>query len=209
MSKSKSVPNLNRAREEDRSRPNQSKRPPSVTRNDRKDSNLLDAGGETMYKPSLPSLRIESTDLSPNGMGAGESVNQSAKAIDEPEMAVSDPTEDDRQKAQKVFDDNEDFISKDRAAAWMGEEGTIRQRTLRVFMELFDFEGQSNVTSLRHVCEKLLLRAETQQLDRILVAFSKRWCEYNPNHGFKSADAIHTFCCSIMLLNTDLHMADN
>jgi len=208
MSKSKSVPNLNRAREEARPRPGQSKRPPSVTRNDRRDSNLLDAGGETMYKPSLPSLRIESAEPSPNGMGAGESVNQSAKSIDEPEVIVGDPTEDDRQKARKIFDGIEDFISKDRAAAWMGEEGTVRQRTLRAFMELFDFEGQSIVASLRQVCERLLLRAETQQLDRILVAFSKRWCECNPNHGFKSVDVIHTICYSIMLLNTDLHMAD-
>jgi hypothetical protein len=156
-------------------------------------------------------------------MDTGESVNHSAKSIDEPEIVVGDPTEDDRQKAQKIFEGNEDFIQKDRAAAWMGEEGIVRQRTLRAYMELYDFENQSIVASLRQVCQRLLLRAETQQVDRILVAFSKRWCDCNPSHGFKStgksralvnlavaneSDVIHTICYSIILLNTDLHMAD-
>ncbi|AEO67675.1 uncharacterized protein THITE_2144965 [Thermothielavioides terrestris NRRL 8126] len=210
VSKSKSVPNLNKAREEARlsSRPD-SKRSPSA-RNDRGDSSALspEAGAEPRYKHSVPSLRVDSAEPSPNGMGTGESINQSAKSIDEPEIIVGDPTEDDRQKAQKIFDGNEDFIQKDRAAAWMGEEGIVRQRTLRAYMELYDFEGQSILASMRQVCQRLLLRAETQQLDRILVAFSKRWCECNANHGFKSTDVIHTICYSIILLNTDLHMAD-
>ncbi|KAK4150994.1 hypothetical protein C8A00DRAFT_17554 [Chaetomidium leptoderma] len=210
VSKSKSVPNLNR--EARLSARRDSKRSPFI-RTDRRDSNTLglpaDVGSEaTMYKHSVPSLRIDSAEPSPKGTGTGESINQSAKSIDEPEIVVGDPTEDDRQKAQKMFEGNEDFIQKDRAAAWMGEEGIVRQRTLRAYMELYDFENQSVVASLRQVCQRLLLRAETQQVDRILVAFSKRWCDCNPSHGFKSTDVIHTICYSIILLNTDLHMAD-
>ncbi|KAL2127127.1 hypothetical protein VTI74DRAFT_11275 [Chaetomium olivicolor] len=211
VSKSKSVPNLNRAREEARlSTRKDSKRSPSA-RDDRRDSNTLGLpieAGETTNKHSVPSLRIDSAEPSPKGVAAGESVNHSSKSIDEPEIVVGDPTEDDRQKAQKIYEGNEDFIQKDRAAAWMGEEGIVRQRTLRAYMELYDFENQSIVASLRQVCQRLLLRAETQQVDRILVAFSKRWCDCNPNHGFKSTDVIHTICYSIILLNTDLHMAD-
>jgi hypothetical protein len=187
VSKSKSVPNLNR--EARLSARLDSRRSPSA-RNDHRDSNTLglpnETGGETMYKHSVPSLRIDSAEPSPKGMDTGESVNHSAKSIDEPEIVVGDPTEDDRQKAQKIFEGNEDFIQKDRAAAWMGEEGIVRQRTLRAYMELYDFENQSIVASLRQVCQRLLLRAETQQVDRILVAFSKRWCDCNPSHGFKS-----------------------
>ncbi|KAK3385198.1 hypothetical protein B0H63DRAFT_180202 [Podospora didyma] len=168
-------------------------------------------GGSTetiRYAPSLPSLRIDSAEPSPSGMGTTESANQSSKSIDEPDFVVGDPTEDDRQKAQKMFDGNEDFIGKEKAAAWMGEEGIVRQRTLRAFLDLFDFEDTSIVASLRQVCQRLLLRAETQQVDRILVAFTRRWCDCNPNHGFKASDIIHTICYSIILLNTDLHMAD-
>ncbi|KAM0546690.1 hypothetical protein ACHAPJ_010727 [Fusarium lateritium] len=164
----------------------------------------------TDYKSALsapPSVRIESSaDPSPKVLGTFDSIKN--KGIDEPEFVIGDPTEDDRQKAQKIYDGNEDFIQKEKAASWMGEEGPIRQRTLQAYMDLYDFTGHSIVHALRQVCGRLVFRAETQQVDRILVAFSKRWCDCNPNHGFKATDVIHTICYSIMLLNTDLHMAD-
>ncbi|KAH8903276.1 hypothetical protein BR93DRAFT_953366 [Coniochaeta sp. PMI_546] len=157
---------------------------------------------ETLYQSahSLPSVKVESAEPSPE--------LKASKSIDEPDFVVGDPTEDDMQKAQKIYDGNEDFIQRERAAAWMGEEGPVRQRTLRAYMDLYDFQDKSVVASLRQVCNRLVLRAETQQVDRILVAFAKRWCDCNPNHGFKATDVIHTICYSIMLLNTDLHMAD-
>lgn len=135
---------------------------------------------ETPYQSahSLPSVKVESGEPSP--------VLNDAKSIDEPHFVVGDPTEDDMQKAQKIYDGNEDFIQRERAAAWMGEEGPVRQRTLRAYMDLYDFQEKSVVASLRQVCNRLVLRAETQQVDRILVAFSKRWCDCNPNHGFKT-----------------------
>ncbi|KAF4982710.1 hypothetical protein FZEAL_1737 [Fusarium zealandicum] len=157
--------------------------------------------------PPTPSVRIEtSADPSPKVLGTFDAIK--AKSIDEPDFVIGDPTEDDKQKAQKIYDGNEDFIQKEKAASWMGEEGPIRQRTLQAYMELYDFTGQSIVHALRQVCGRLVFRAETQQVDRILVAFSKRWCDCNPNHGFAVTDVIHTVCYSIMLLNTDLHMAD-
>ncbi|KAG6061549.1 hypothetical protein E4U17_001059 [Claviceps sp. LM77 group G4] len=132
----------------------------------------------------------------------------SYKPLDEPEYVLGEPTEDDRLKAQKIYDGGEDFIQKDKAAAWMGEQGPIRQRTLQAYMELYNFRDQSILGSLRRMCERLVLKAETQQVDRILVAFSKRWCDCNTQHGFKATDVIHTICYSIMLLNTDLHVAN-
>lgn len=142
----------------------------------------------TDYKSALsapPSVRIEgSADPSPKVMGTFDTIKN--KGIDEPEFVIGDPTEDDRQKAQKIYDGNEDFIQKEKAASWMGEEGPIRQRTLQAYMDLYDFTSQSIVQALRQVCGRLIFRAETQQVDRILVAFSKRWCDCNPNHGFKA-----------------------
>jgi hypothetical protein len=123
-------------------------------------------------------VKVESAEPSPE--------LKASKSIDEPDFVVGDPTEDDLQKAQKIYDGNEDFIQRERAAAWMGEEGPVRQRTLRAYMNLYDFQDKSVVASLRQVCNRLVLRAETQQVDRILVAFAKRWCDCNPNHGFKT-----------------------
>ena len=133
---------------------------------------------------SLPSVRIDNTDARPK-FGGGS-------PLDEPDVTVGEPTEDDRQKAQRIFDGNEDFIQKEKAAAWMGEEGLVRQRVLRAYIDLYDFANLSVLSSLRQICSRLVFRAETQQVDRILVAFSNRWCECNPNHGFKSMG----LCCS-------------
>lgn len=137
-------------------------------------------------KPSsrTPELRVQ-TAVEPKSKPKIV-VKVEAKGLDEPEFVVGDPTEDDRSKAQKIFDGNEDFIQKEKAASWMGEEGPVRQRTLQAYMELYDFANQSVVFSLRQICGRLVFRAETQQVDRILVAFSKRWCDCNPNHGFKA-----------------------
>lgn len=134
---------------------------------------------------SLPSVKVDepdSPDKNTRKMGSNHTT-----PIDEPGgFVVGDPTEDDRQKAQKIFDGNEDFIQKEKAAAWMGEEGPVRQRTLQAYMSLFDFTGRNIVSSLRDVCARLILKAETQQVDRILSAFAKRWCDCNPKHGFKA-----------------------
>lgn len=218
VSKSKSVPNLAQSRNGAARVAShyEAKLSPVSSHDDRRESAKLglpiegvlaearqSASPSNMSKSaaSLPSLRVESAEPSPKGQGTGESINQSSKSIDEPDFVVGDPTEDDRQKAHNIYDGNEDFIQKDRAAAWMGEEGIVRQRTLRAYMDLYDFENHSLVSSLRQVCQRLLLRAETQQVDRILVAFVKRWCDCNPNHGFKASG---TFLVSPYQAITDL-----
>ncbi|KAL6813713.1 hypothetical protein J3E69DRAFT_347636 [Trichoderma sp. SZMC 28015] len=185
-------------------------RPKVTIPTDRRSTSFASAStddGDYKTAPSAPpSVRVErSSESSARGMGT---LDMLKSRLDEPEFVIGEPTEDDRQKAQKIFDGAEDFIPKEKAASWMGEEGPIRQRTLQAYIELYDFTDLSILNALRKVCGRLILRGETQQVDRILVAFSKRWCDCNPNHGFKATDVIHTICYSIMLLNTDLHLAD-
>lgn len=79
----------------------------------------------------------------------------------------------------------------------------------------------------RRLCGKLYLKAETQQVDRILVEFSRRYWENNPSAIYGSAgestslipsecgkltclraDVVHAASYSLLLLNTDLHVVD-
>ncbi|RCH81607.1 hypothetical protein CU098_002843, partial [Rhizopus stolonifer] len=46
-----------------------------------------------------------------------------------------------------------------------------------------------------------------QQIDRILEAFAKRYWECNPKTIFGSADIVYAVVYSLLLLNTDLHVA--
>lgn len=152
------------------------------------------AAGPKVSTASLPSVKIDKAEpekqrikkSSKSPTSTSTMTTPTTTPIDEPEFVVGQPTPDDIQKAQKIFDGNEDFITKEKAAAWMGEEGPIRQRTLHVYMSLFDFSSRSIVASLRDVCNRLILRGETQQVDRILAAFATRWCDCNPDHGFKA-----------------------
>ncbi|KAJ9647244.1 hypothetical protein H2199_002231 [Coniosporium tulheliwenetii] len=146
---------------------------------------------------SLPAVYIHS-----DGNDAGEDeVTMDAATTDE-------PTDEDRAAALKIYHGEEEFISKARAAAWLGETTARSARTRKAYMELYDWAGLNILYSMRDLCGKLVLKAETQQVDRVLDAFSSRWCECNPNHGFKATDVVHTICYSILLLNTDLHLAD-
>ncbi|PGH00448.1 hypothetical protein GX51_05766 [Blastomyces parvus] len=148
---------------------------------------------------TLPLLRTEiQAEKEPAAANSGETAG----------LAISgEPTAEDRQHAQKIFDDLDDGAEdREPAAAWLGNPD--RSAVRKAYMELFDWSNMNILAALRGLCGRLALKGETQQVDRILDAFSSRWCECNSEHGFKAADVVHTICYSLLLLNTDLHMAD-
>lgn len=114
-------------------------------------------------------------DTAPSGIGGAE------------------PTEDDRLLAKRIYDGDESFVAKERAAAWLGEAEPDRARVRRAYMELFDWQNLNILISLRDFCSRLVLKGETQQVDRILDAFSWRWCVCNSNHGFKATGRFSTY----------------
>lgn len=131
----------------------------------------------------------------------------------EAEQAQSTPTdvdagEEERLRARRIYDGVEQDIAKMEAASWLGESKPLNIKTLHEYMALYDFTQVNILTALRMLCGRLLLRGETQQFDRIITALSSRWCQCNPNNGFKAQDVVHTICYSVILLNTDLHLAD-
>ncbi|XP_035919358.1 PH and SEC7 domain-containing protein isoform X2 [Anopheles stephensi] len=72
------------------------------------------------------------------------------------------------------------------------------------YLKFFFFECLSLDKALRMFLKQFSLTGETQERERVLVHFSKRYLDCNP-HSFNSQDAVHTLTCAIMLLNTDLH----
>lgn len=142
------------------------------------------------------------------------------------DMAHSDPniTQEDRHKARQIFEGDESLVTKALAASWLGQTLEANTRTRTAYMELFDWGGLNVLAAFRELCSRLVVRAESQQLDRIIDAFSERWCQCNPNNGFKDRgkhmkmniklrltpeDVVHTIAFSILMLNTDLHLAEH
>ncbi|KAI4460341.1 guanyl-nucleotide exchange factor [Holotrichia oblita] len=72
------------------------------------------------------------------------------------------------------------------------------------YLKYFDFEQDTLDIALRKFLKQFPLTGETQERERVLVPFSKRFLDCNPG-SFNSQDAVHTLTCAIMLLNTDLH----
>ena len=140
------------------------------------------------------------------------------------EVDPSQPTEVDRAQAKNIYDGDESLASKSMAAAWLGEPSPERLRVRQAYVELFDWQNLNILAALRGLCGQLYLKGEAQQVDRILDAFSHRWCACNPSHGFKATgmsdhkhqscpanrltDVVHTICYSLLMLNTDLHQAE-
>lgn len=112
------------------------------------------------------------------------------------------------EKAEKIYNHGDKTLDYQRTAAWLGESGPGKDELRQAYMTLFDWSDMNILVALRSLCSRITLKGEAQQVDRLLDAFSRRWCECNPNNGFKSVDVVHTICYSILLLNTDLYLAD-
>ncbi|KAF8493600.1 hypothetical protein JB92DRAFT_1163112 [Gautieria morchelliformis] len=110
--------------------------------------------------------------------------------------------------AQRCWTDDETFLPKEKIAEWLGGAGRINSVALHYYMDFYDFAGLRLDHAFRRFCAKLYLKGETQQIDRILSEFSRRYWECNPNSLYGGASVVHAVAYSILLLNTDLHIAD-
>ena len=97
---------------------------------------------------------------------------------------IMEPRPLDQTAARRLYEGDETLVEKSMAAAYLGEPGTERTRLRQAYMELFDWQGLNILAALRDLCGRLYLKGEAQQVDRVLDAFSTRWCACNPNHGF-------------------------
>lgn len=72
------------------------------------------------------------------------------------------------------------------------------------YLKLNDFSGDRLDKAVNKFISRFHLVGETQERERVLEHFSRRYVECNPQL-FESSDAVHTLTCALMLLNTDLH----
>ncbi|KAL3318908.1 pleckstrin and Sec7 domain containing [Cichlidogyrus casuarinus] len=88
----------------------------------------------------------------------------------------------------------------------IGKKNDFSQLVGEEFASNFEFTGLPIDVGLRQYLQKFCLLGETQEKERILQHFSKRYMQCNVASTFlASEDACHTLVCALMLLNTDLH----
>ena len=86
----------------------------------------------------------------------------------------------------------------------LAKKNEFSEMVANEYLKLFDFENLTLDNALRKFIKKFQLVGETQEKDRVLMYFSKRYSSVN-NSKFMDADSCHTLTCALMLLNTDLH----
>ncbi|KAG6876562.1 hypothetical protein C0992_012409 [Termitomyces sp. T32_za158] len=160
---------------------------------------------------ALPSRRVSQQDLSINDLTLAR-YSSAAQSSASPSL---NPSEDcvemearGKELASRCWEEEEDFLAKEKIAEWLGGHGRINKTALRHYVNFFDFTGLRLDMAFRRLCSKLYLKAETQQVDRILQEFSRRYWECNPRGIYGSANIVHSVAYSLLLLNTDLHVAD-
>ncbi|XP_065546769.1 PH and SEC7 domain-containing protein 2 isoform X5 [Lathamus discolor] len=92
-------------------------------------------------------------------------------------------------------------------ARQLGKNNEFSKLVAEEYLSFFDFTGLTLDKALRTFLKAFPLMGETQERERVLIHFSRRYCQCNPEES-TSEDGIHTLTCALMLLNTDLHGHD-
>ncbi|CAH1126150.1 unnamed protein product [Ceutorhynchus assimilis] len=97
-----------------------------------------------------------------------------------------------------------DGFKKSDVSRHLSKNNDFSRAVAEEYLKYFIFEKDRLDIALRKFLKQFSLTGETQERERVLVHFSKRYLDCNPG-AFNSQDAVHTLTCAIMLLNTDLH----
>ncbi|XP_038651620.1 PH and SEC7 domain-containing protein 2 isoform X1 [Scyliorhinus canicula] len=89
-------------------------------------------------------------------------------------------------------------------ARHLGKNNDFSKLVAEEYLSFFDFTDLNLDKALRRFLKAFPLMGETQERERVLIHFSKRYCQCNPD-CINSEDGVHTLTCALMLLNTDLH----
>uniref|UniRef100_A0A8C3L0V6 Pleckstrin and Sec7 domain containing 2 n=1 Tax=Chrysolophus pictus TaxID=9089 RepID=A0A8C3L0V6_CHRPC len=89
-------------------------------------------------------------------------------------------------------------------ARQLGKNNEFSKLVAEEYLSFFDFTGLTLDKALRTFLKAFPLMGETQERERVLIHFSRRYCQCNPEES-TSEDGVHTLTCALMLLNTDLH----
>ncbi|KAJ3996410.1 hypothetical protein F5050DRAFT_1571547 [Lentinula boryana] len=178
---------------------------------------VITASNLDLRDPSTPARRAAFLNSSTNGSSRQGGQEMNSKHIstmptvtqvasggeDTPDMETRG-----QELATRCWNEDEEFLGKEKIAEWLGGTGPINKAALQHYMFNFNFAGLRLDMAFRRLCGKLYLKAETQQVDRILEEFSRRYWECNPNTLYGGSNLVHAVAYSLLLLNTDLHIAD-
>ncbi|XP_056252316.1 PH and SEC7 domain-containing protein 1 isoform X3 [Seriola aureovittata] len=120
--------------------------------------------------------------------------------------ALANGTKADLQAAKRLAKRlyNLDGFRKSDVARHLGKNNEFSQMVAEEYLSNFNFTGLTIDQALRTFLRQFALMGETQERERVLAHFSRRYRQSNPE-SLDTEDSVHTLTCAVMLLNTDLH----
>lgn len=156
---------------------------------------------------SCPVMNLNTSTLSSSSSSTSENESSSEDEMEIPENChYSPPKSVDRDAASRLAKrlyHLEGFKRSD-VCRHLSKNNDFSRTVAEEYLKFFDFKGDKLDNALRKFLASFCLIGETQERERVLQHFSKRYLDCNPD-SLKSTDALHTLTCAIMLLNTDLH----
>ncbi|XP_061545542.1 LOW QUALITY PROTEIN: PH and SEC7 domain-containing protein 1 [Phycodurus eques] len=95
-------------------------------------------------------------------------------------------------------------FTKSDVAPHLSKNNEFGRMVAEEYLSKFDFNGLPVDQALRTFLSKFTLVGESQERERVLAHFSRRYVRCNPDSQ-AAEDSVHTLTCALMLLNVDLH----
>ncbi|KAI8331249.1 hypothetical protein BC941DRAFT_505963 [Chlamydoabsidia padenii] len=177
----------------------------------RNDSKATTLGRDTtsLFNSPLTTSSVwnENPNLVLNGFDTGLLSPSLSTRTNESSRQSDNETQEAKEMADRLWNEDESFVTKAHMAEWLGTRNPLNSQVLVHYMNYFDFQTMRLDSAFRKLCGKLYFKAEAQQIDRILEVFAKRYWKCNHQSVFGSSDVVYAVVYSLLLLNTDLHVA--
>lgn len=99
-----------------------------------------------------------------------------------------------------------DVLDKSQVGEYLGDGADRNISIMHAFVDEMDFKTTDFVDALRRFLQAFRLPGEAQKIDRFMLKFAERYVLGNPG-VFSSAGTAYVLAYSVILLNTDLHLA--
>ncbi|KAI7874868.1 hypothetical protein K492DRAFT_174061 [Lichtheimia hyalospora FSU 10163] len=175
---------------------------------------------ETIESESVALATPPSHSLADYPSSKNEKVQVDEKEDDPTTTTTTTTTEDDNSTKPEEYDriasetakriweqDTTVYEDWEHVAEWIGNGKPFSTSILKHYFTFFDFTNMRVDDAFRLLCGRLHLKAETQQIDRVLEEFAQRFWDCNPFSIYGNPDVVHAIVYSLLLLNTDLHVA--
>ncbi|WWC72577.1 uncharacterized protein I206_106539 [Kwoniella pini CBS 10737] len=167
--------------------------------------------GFTGWEDSITNTTTETTNsfLSP-GTSPRPSTGSLSAAVSPGSSDIKQVVQRDGEEPPKVWLDRiVNNVGRNEIANVLASSGDeFHLEALQIYMSTFDFTHNSLDIALRRLLMHMSLPRETQQIDRVIEAFSKRYEECEP-HLFGSKDNTYVLAFSMMMLHTDAFNKSN